>query len=94
MFTHVIWCWGVGSISLICFYNKTINFIVLYFCIVLGVYNGATYIFEYMVKHYEKAIRTPGFIENPEQIISFDFGVLMESIGSGRSAFAMPQTAD
>ena len=90
MLTHVIWCFGAGSLSLVCFYSKPINFFVLLICVTIAAYNAGTYLFEYMVKHYERGIKSSEFIEHPDRIISFDFGELVESIGSGRSAFTMP----
>ncbi len=35
------------------------------FCVAMGAYNGATYIFLHMVKHYEKGIKSKTLIQFP-----------------------------
>lgn len=90
MLTHVIWCWGLGSLAILCFYSKIVNYAILFICLFSGTFNGGTYFFEYMVKHYEAGIKSKEIVNNPQNIISFDYGQLVEAIGAGRSQFTMP----
>lgn len=88
MITHVVWCWGFGSISILAFYYKPINYLLTVTCVIMAAYNGSTFLFQYMVKYYQLGIESKKLAEHPERIISFDMGELVESIGSGRSVYS------
>ncbi len=85
MITHVVWCWGFGSLSILAFYCKPLNYAMTLMCVVMAAYYGSTYIFQYLVRYYERGIVSAKIVERPERIIAADFGELVESIGSGKS---------
>ena len=54
MITHMIWVFGAGILSILCYYCMHLNFLCMIITVAYGAHIGGSYTFNYMVKFYEK----------------------------------------